>query len=364
MKLEQIDKNFVATSTLGLADLAYYDVRQAPFQLYGLYQPCEQPTFIRLDPDIAAQTNAGVKELNHHTAGGRVRFSTDSDYVALRCVTDGFSMMTHMPATGSRGFDLYEDMPNGKSVFRGVFRPSVDPDENGNASYETVVHLTDRRMRHFTVNFPLYHNVRSVAIGVRETALLGEGASYRAGKPVVFYGSSITQGGCASRPGTSYQAMISRELNCDYVNYGFSGSARGEEVLMHYLAAQPASVFVLDYDHNAPSAEHLEATHERAYRILRDANPDLPIIMVSRPGNYNSPTEELYRRREIVHQTFRNAWAAGDRNIAFIDGESLFAGLPRGECTVDGCHPTDLGFYGMARVIGEAVARFLARQNS
>lgn len=361
MNIEQIDKNFAASSVLGLTDLVYYPVRQQPFQLYGLYQPYTQPAFMRMNPTVAEKVNNGVKTLNTNTAGGRVRFSTDSDYIAIRATMRECGKSATMAITGSRGFDLYEDFADAQSVYRGTFRPNYEPDKNGNASYESVVHFADRRKRFFTINFPLYHNVEDLAIGVCDNATVGEGASYRNIKPIVFYGSSITQGGCASRPGNAYPAMISRALNCDYANYGFSGSAKGEPEMIRYLAEQEASVFVLDYDHNTPTTAHLAATHQNVYRILRAAQPNLPIIMVSRPSDYNNPRQydTMYPRRGIVFRTFTEAFEAGDRNVAFVDGEALFAGLPRGECTVDDYHPNDLGFYGMARVIGEAIARFL-----
>lgn len=361
MKIEQLDPNFAADSMLGLENAVYYDVRQAPFQLYGLYEPYTQPEFVRLPPELAVQVNEGVAELYKHTAGGRVRFSTDSDYVAIRWKMKKCELYGHMAASGSRGFDLYEELPSGESIFRHLFKPPVPTGPDGTGSSEGVIHFPDRRLRCLTINFPLYHDVTSVAIGVRAGSEIGAGAPYRDCKPVIYYGSSITQGGCASRPGNSYEAMISRRLNCDYYNFGFSGSGKAEDNIVEYLAAQEASVFVMDYDHNAPNADYLRATHEKMYRKLRAAHPHMPIIMVSRPDDYTRPHiyRDLCRRREVVFDTFRKAQEEGDRLVCYIDGESLFAGLPRCDCTVDGTHPNDLGFYGMAKVIGDAVARYL-----
>ena len=103
----------------------------------------------------------------------------------------------------------------------------------------------------------MYDSVDELLVGLQPGAVLQGGGSYRAAAPVAFYGSSITQGGCASRPGNSYQAVISRMLNCDYRNFGWSGSAHGELAMAQYIAQQPMSLFFLDYDHNSPSAEHL-----------------------------------------------------------------------------------------------------------
>ena len=195
-------------------------------------------------------------------------------------------------------------------------------------------------------------------VGLEASAQLSPGSAYRHKKPVLYYGSSITQGGCASRPGNSYQAIISRRYDCDFLNFGFSGNARGEETFMEYLAQLDYSIFVLDYDHNAPSAGHLEATHRRAYDIIRRHQPNKPVILISKPDFlFHRPEDRA--RRSIIYSTYLEAVRAGDQNVFFLDGYSLFGGEGRDGCTVDGCHPNDLGFYRMADVIGALVGRLL-----
>ena len=125
--------------------------------------------------------------------------------------------------------------------------------------FEDVLDYSERKMRSFVINFPLYTDVCELYLGLEESAKVEAAPDYEIKVPVVYYGSSITQGGCASRPGTSYQAIISRRLNCDYVNLGFSGNAKGEPAIAEYIAGLEMSVFVYDYDHNAPNPEHLAA---------------------------------------------------------------------------------------------------------
>ena len=158
-------------------------------------------------------------------------------------------------------------------------------------------------------------------------------------KPVLFYGSSITQGGCASRPANAYTTMLCRELDPEQINLGFSGNAKGEIEIARDIASLNLAAFVFDYDYNAPTPEHLEKTHEPFFLEIRKKHPNLPIIILSRCSNMTD------RRRDIVKQTYLNAVARGDKNVSFIDGAELFGTTDKKYPTVDGCHPNDLGFY-------------------
>ena len=120
--------------------------------------------------------------------------------------------------------------------------------------------------------------------------------------------------------------------------------------MARYIASQEMSVFVMDYDHNAPDAAHLERTHEPFFRIIRDAQPDLPVVMMSMPDFDRDPANNS-RRRDIIRRTYENAAAAGDKNVYFIDGETFFGDAERELCTVDDCHPNDIGFLRMADVL-------------
>ena len=183
---------------------------------------------------------------------------------------------------------------------------------------------------------------------------------YRIEKPVVYYGSSITQGGCASRPGSAYESILSRRFSCDHINLGFSGNAKGEKEMAEYISGLDMAVFVYDYDHNAPSVEHLQMTHEPMFKRIRSAHPDLPIVMMSRPRPKLSPKEE--QRLEIIRTTYRNALQSGDRNVYLIDGRTLMQ-MAGNEGTVDTDHPTDFGFTSMAKTISEVFEQILTLQN-
>ena len=195
---------------------------------------------------------------------------------------------------------------------------------------------------------PLYNAVKKVYVGVKK-GYVREAAEPLVGAPVVYYGSSITQGGCASRPGCSYQAILHKDMKTPFVNLGFSGNAKGEDAIMDYIANLDMSVFVYDYDHNAPNPEHLRNTHYKGYKKVREAHPDMPIIMMTRPKYYLS-AEEL-ARNEVVRESFGRAVSEGDKNVYFIDGRELLDPEMIEWSLVDGCHPADCGFFGMAKRI-------------
>ncbi len=345
------DKNFDIDHHIGEPDVAFYDVRNDPFTLYGFYHPKTEPTFKRLPDAVRNAVSPDVAGLSLHCSGGRVRFSTDSRYVAIKSVMPYIYRAPHMPLTGAAGFDLYEDSPAGASWFCGNFKPDYDMKDG----YESKICFPDRKLRYFTIDFPSYSAVSALYIGLQKDAVVGAGMPYRKEKPIVFYGSSITQGACSSRPGLYYQNRIAHRMNLDYLSLGFSGNAKGEDAICAYMAELPMSVFVSDYDHNAPDAEYLAKTHEKLYRTVRAKNPDLPYIMMSRPDFYYN--SDCIHRRNVVYHTFYQAYSEGDRNVYYLDGQMLFEGPDADSCTVDGCHPNDLGFKYMAEAVESTLRR-------
>lgn len=338
-------------------EIVWYRIDRAPFRIYGLMRTEDDARYCRIPCRLAHSSgiNEGIRALYTHTAGGRVRFSTDSPYLAVRCRYNVPNGYYHMTAACAQGFDLYRNGEAESSYVHTFFPPREASDGYTSVSRK----FPFEGLQAFTLNFPPYNNVDCLEIGLAPGARLEEGKPYRLENPAVIYGSSITQGGCASRPGTCYTSLLSSWLDMDYVNLGFSGSARGEEEMMEYIASLDMSMFIYDYDHNAPDPEHLKQTHERGFRIVREKNPDLPVIFVTKPDWRPDNTNSTQRRRDVIFHTYANAVAQGDRHVAFVDGRSFFARRDRGDCTVDGCHPNDLGMFRMAERICDAVRRFL-----
>ena len=335
-------------------DVLFYNIKKEPFRIYGLYSPQKNTPYIRLPEQVANATNSGVAQLAWNTAGGRLRFSTDSPYIVIKAEMPKISRFPHMPLTGTSGFDVYLDSDGGSRYLCSKY-PEVDAKDG----FEGIIRLGSRKMRSFTINFPSYNALNALHVGLAETARVAKGKEYINKKPVVFYGSSITQGGCSSRPGLIYQNMISRRYNLDYTNLGFSGSGRAELPIVKYMASLDMLAFVSDYDHNAPDANYLRETHSRMYDIIRESHPDIPYIMVSRPDTLMS--ESFIERRDVIIDTFRRARELGDTNVYYIDGEGLFRGPYEDCCTVDGCHPNDLGMMKMAEGIGRVLERALRK---
>ncbi|MBR0537885.1 MAG: hypothetical protein IJK40_07030 [Clostridia bacterium] len=344
-RIFEIDKNFRVETSVAREDAVFYDPRKEPFAICGVFYDGRR--FRRIPQNAAKATNDGVAFLHSNTAGGRVRFKTDSPYIVINAKMSGVDQMPHFPLTGSAGFDLYAD---------GRYERSFVPDAAMRKGYESEAWLGGNQMREIMIHMPLYANVDSLCIGLAGGAAVLPAEPYENIPPVVYYGSSITQGGCASRPGNAYENMLSRMLNVDHINLGFSGSARGEEAITNYIAGLEMSVFVLDYDHNAPDVQHLKNTHEKLFLAVRKAHPELPVVMLSRPKYRLDEDEQA--RRETVKQTYENALAAGDKNVYFLDGPALMA-LAGDDGTVDNCHPNDLGFYSMAKALEPVLREIL-----
>lgn len=338
MDISKVDKNFVTKKVCG-GDYDFYG--HDNFQIFGLPFYKEDKKLCRLPQRSLAYLNEHLNYLSHCMAGARIRFRSNSSAVAIKAKIRNPHTMPHMPSTGGAGFDLYVNKK---------FMGKASPDYNTDNVEALMRESLGDEMKDFTINFPLYNGVIELEIGVSEGAVIESPKPYTIEKPIVFYGSSITQGGCASRPGLAYTAILSKWLDADHVNLGFSGNAKGEPEVADIIKNLDMSAFVYDYDHNAPTYEHLTDTHEPFFKIIREANKDLPIIIVSKP-NFDFDVPQNSKRRDIIYATYESAIKSGDKNVYFVDGEKLFGTKDRDECTVDNCHPNDIGFMRMAETI-------------
>ena len=353
--IELIDSNFKIESKLERKDIRFYNIKNAPFQIYGVFH--ENGKYRRIPERVAKTVNDGVAWLHSQTAGGRVRFVTDSPYVAVHVKMGDIGRMPHFTLIGSAGLDMYV-RENGREIYSGSFIPPYDMEDG----FENLIELKDnhfdepeRELREITINMPTYSEVKELYIGLAENSVVNPPSPYVNEKPIVYYGHSITQGGCASRPGYVYPCILSRRFHCDFVNLGFSGSARGETEIAEYIAGLDMKMLVYDYDHNAPNAEFLRNTHERMFQIIRNAQPDLPIIMLTTTPKlkYLGTNEERVR---VVYGTYQNALQKGDRNVYFINGSKVCdeSDGPAG-VTVEGSHLNDIGFQCLANALAEVM---------
>lgn len=343
MDISKIDKNF-RPATVDKVDVHYFNALNHPafaVEGFGWREPGGE--LYRIPKQFTEkEVNKGVLSLATHTSGGVVRFRTDSPYVTLRSELRNSSDMNHMPRSGSAGFDIYQADEQGKLHYNTTVQPGT-AHIRGQILERKTNSDARGKLRDWAVFMPLYGGVKNLEIGVAPGSKLEAPTPHRIAKPVVFYGSSITQGGCASRPANNYTTMLCLAVDAPQINLGFSGSAKGEAAMAEAIAGLEMAAFVLDYDYNAPSLAHLQRTHEPFFQAIRAKHPDLPVIMLSK-CSWVDP-----KRRDIIRKTYENALAKGDKNVYFIDGAELFGEVGQDYCTVDRCHPNDLGFYQMYR---------------
>lgn len=348
--MKNFDENLLYKE-INREDLDFFDYKSDKFSVFGFYDFYNTEAPLRMPDDIAKSINVGVDGANPLNAGGRICFKTDSKTVAIMAEVSAYHAAS-FTGIALAGFDL-NVKENGKFHRRKIFRPKDDI----SLPYSGLVNLADGE-KEILIHMPNYGAVKSLKIGVIKGSKLEPLNPYRQDiKPIVYYGSSITQGGAATVPGNAYENIIGVRTNVDFINLGFSGWAKGEPKMAEYIANQDISLFVLDYDHNAGLEQYRE-THYPFYKIIRDAKPDLPIIVVTRPDVEQVPSETDVRI-SIAKETVERAKAEGDKNIYFINGYDLFGPEDVDLCTVDGCHPNDLGFYRMANVIGDKIKEIL-----
>ncbi len=338
-----------------LTDLAWYDPTAAPFRLSGLPWFATEHVFRRLPVHPADPLPEAVDGLAWNTAGGQVSFRTDSSCVAVEIELTAPTPMEHMAATGQSGVDCYLGEP-GATRFVGVSRFPLTADRY--TSF--LVSGLPAELRTVTLNLPLYNGVRALRVGLAPCAVVAPPPAFAAPGCVVVYGSSITQGGCAARPGMAYTHILARRLNVEIVNEGYSGSGKGEASVIACLAEIPdAAGYVLDFIANCPSLAWYAEALPRAIATLRAAHPGVPILLLSRIRfGILDPADEEFRRATAA----LNAEHTGPGVTAFDMADALGADFDA--CTVDTVHPTDLGFQRMADAIAPVLAEVLDRRVS
>jgi hypothetical protein len=336
----------------------WYDVRDLGVEGQG-WADTKAP-FDRLPAKAEGKVRDAVWGLSRHSAGLCVRFVTDATELSARwSLTSATLALPHMPATGVSGLDLYVRDAAGKWRWLAVGRPT--------AQTNTVKLTTGlpAGKREFLLYLPLYNGVSSVELGVPKGAALEKAPERPADrrKPLVFYGTSITQGGCASRPGMVHTGILGRRLERPVINLGFSGNGTLDRDVADLLGEIDAAVYVIDCLPNLNAAQVTERTAVFVH-ALRKARPDAPILLVEDRSYANAAVlPGLAKRnadsRAALRKAFDELVRTGDKHLHYLPGDKLIG--DDGEATVDGSHPTDLGFVRQADVFLEALAPLLPR---
>jgi hypothetical protein len=291
-----------------------------------------------------------VWRLSNHSAGLAVRFVTDSPTVAARWSLRSDNLdMNHMPATGVSGLDLYARR-DGRWGWVAVGRP-----ERQEANESVLTKAGPDGEQEYLLYLPLYNGTESLEIGIEPGRRLMKAPPYPAerAKPVLVWGTSIVQGGCASRPGMAYPAILGRRLNRPFINLGFSGNGKMDPEVTEFVTQVDAAAFVIDCAPNMPP-ELIAERAEPLARALREAHPATPIVFVEnvhyQSGWFAEASRKAYEdKNAALRAAFDRLVAAGLGGLHYIEGANLLGSDH--EATVDGTHPTDLGFLRMADAI-------------
>lgn len=353
------------------SELEYYDVRELGLPVIGKgFTDCIRQNdtvsdgyYTRLPASVQNSIRKAVWDLGQNSSGIAVRFRSDSKCIGAKWkLLNNFSM-AHMAATGIRGLDLYALGEDNEWHFAGTAQP------NGKESRNVFIRKMDGRMREYLMYLPLYDGVISLEIGIDSTAsllmpenpdLLPLSAENPAEGAILIYGTSVTQGGCATRPGMSFTSILERWLHRQTINLGFSGNGRMDKIMADEIAKVPASVYVIDCLANCDYDIVCDST-EYFIRTIAEANPQTPILMLS---NYCYPyhwldaqfREDAAKENALWKEFCDKLRKEGYKNIKYIDLYSecnmkKSAIGPDHEGTVDGVHMTDLGFLRYAETL-------------
>jgi len=311
--------------------------------------------FDRLPAKAEGVARPPVWNLSRDSAGIAVRFVTDSPEIHARWTLNKDRLaMPHMAATGVSGLDLYARDPRGKWRWVACGQPT----EKTNT--KAVAKGLEPVEREYMLYLPLHNGVTSVEVGVPTGRSIRPADPRKAdsAKPIVFYGTSITHGGCASRPGMCHPAIVGRRLDRPVINLGFSGNGTMDQSISDLLVEIDAAVYVIDCLPNMTAAQVAERTAPLV-KTIRKARPNTPILLVEDRSYTDSDFVKAHRERNETSRAalmteYKKLKAEGMAGLYYLEGESQLG--DDGEGAVDGSHPTDLGFMRMADVFTPAIS--------
>lgn len=346
----------MAASKAAQAELQWHDVTKWGVEGREWVDQERLRYFDRL-PSVAEKTvSSKVWSLSRDSAGMMVRFKTDADALHVHvAVTKATLGMPHMPATGVSGVDFYARDEAGKWRWVNVTKPAAQE------SRVEVIKGLALGLREYAAYLPLYNGVEVLEIGVPKGSRF-EGLEPRK-KPVVFYGTSITHGACASRPGMVHTAILGRRLDMPVVNLGFSGNGRMDLEVGEFLKQIDAAVYVIDCLPNMGPAD-VKAKCVPLVKQLRAAKPSTPIVLVEDrrfTNDWITPAKAKFHDEN--HAALKEAYATlkseGVQNLHYIEGDKLYGTDTEG--ATDASHANDLGFMRQADIFEPVLRKALGR---
>ncbi len=319
------------------------------FPVYGTLAPEATKKYSRLPDCLKDSIRKDLWDLGLHSAGLSIRFASDASEIKLKWKSLNKFNMNHMTPTGIRGLDLYVMLPDSTWTTLGAARPSL---ANKN-SVSTIVKDMEPAMREYMLFLSLYDGVDSIYIGVDSCATVQmPRIDLPRRRPVVMYGTSILQGGCASRPGMAHTNILQRMLNREVVNLGFSGNARLDPEIADLMASADAAGYVIDCLPNC-TAQVLEEKLIPFYEIIRAKRPEAPILFVESPmfpvSRFSTEVDSTLSQKNATLRRLFDQIAAQDANVQYFEATDILGG--DAEATVDNYHFTDTGFSNFATAL-------------
>ncbi len=342
------------TITNNDADFVFLKIDDAPFKIYGAHR--ERDRFVRIPSEIAEKAGGNVLERYTNTAGGRIRFVTDSNEVILRVTLDS-------PKKSAEICDLSDFTMSGMDIYANERYKGTAKPRNifGDNTYEFQRLCGDSGLPTITLYMPTFNGIKDVYVGLKAGSVVYPAPDYAIKRPVVFYGGTITQGAAPLRGGTSYSNLLMREFDCDYLNLGFACGAHAEKEISDYISGLDMSALVYDLDDPMISPEELSKIHERMFLEFRKKQPDTPVLFLSRPYG-SKPCQDVAKCRDIVKRTYENAIARGDKNVWMVLGSDFFPNQEIKEnFSVDDTYPSDLATYFMKEAIKPVLREILEK---
>ena len=305
----------------------------------------KESPYDRLPFSYKEKVRKPVWDLSKASAGISIRFLSNSTVLKVKWELLNDFKMNHMAETGIKGIDLYCRI-GGHWQYINTGRPS------GKKNEALLLENMSVEVREYKVYLPLYDGVTKLEIGIDSLGKI-ERPGRSDQRPIVFYGTSITQGGCASRPGMVYTSIISRKLDVECINFGFSGNGRMEKPIAELMAGIDASLYVIDCISNVTAQQ----TRENAIplvEIIRSKHPATPIVFVEgmlydKTALDDSAKKEMNDKNRVLMGEYEKMIANGFSNIFYIDNTGALGNDHEG--TVDGAHFTDLGFMRFAEYL-------------
>ncbi|MBR4994642.1 MAG: SGNH/GDSL hydrolase family protein [Alistipes sp.] len=319
--------------------------------------------YSRLPKRAEGKVRGAVWGLAKQSAGLSITFFTNSPQIEVRYETlDKSYAMPHMPSTGKSGIDLYRIDQDGVWDYVAANSYRFGSELVSYRYYDIVASPRHGRGYEYRIYLPLYNGIKKLEIGVNE------GCDFRFAptsqeKPIVLYGTSIAQGGCASRPAMAWGSIIQRSIDMPLINFGFSGNGPMETEVLDFIVETDARLYILDCYPNMTNAEYAQKVYPRTLAAVKQirAKHDEPILIVEHAGYSDDVAHP--GKREIVdtvnmaaRRAFEELKADGVKDIYYLTRKELAFTQ---EMTVDGTHPTDLGMMQQAQVVEKKVREIL-----